>query len=161
MPEIGLQVRIVTEAFDPQAAAAAFCAGHDDAGALVTFCGYCRSANKGEAVAELRLDQYEGFTEKEITRIAQDVAARFSCPDLLVIHRVGVIRPGEAIVMVAALGTHRANAFEAVKVLMDYLKTDAPLWKKETGPSGARWIEPRAEDYARRQQADKPEAGAA
>jgi len=161
VPGTGLQVRIVTEAFDPQTEAAAFCAGRDDAGALVTFCGYCRSANKGEAVAELRLDQYEGFTEKEITRITQDVAARFSCPDLLVIHRVGVIRPGEAIVLVAALGTHRANAFEAVKVLMDYLKTDAPLWKKETGPSGARWIEPRAEDYARRQQVDKPEAGAA
>jgi len=161
MPATGLQVRIVAEAFDPQAEAAAFCAGRDDAGALVTFCGYCRSANKGEAVAELRLDQYEGFTEKEITRITQDVAARFSCPDILVIHRVGVVRPGEAIVLVAALGTHRANAFEAVKALMDYLKTDAPLWKKETGPSGARWIEPRAEDYARRQQADKPEAGAA
>ena len=156
-----MQVRIVIEAFDPQVEAAAFCTGRDDAGALVTFCGYCRSANKGEAVAELRLDQYEGFTEKEITRITQEVAARFSCPDLLVIHRVGVIKPGEAIVLVAALGTHRANAFEAVKVLMDYLKTDAPLWKKETGPSGARWIEPRPEDFARRQQADKPEAGAA
>jgi molybdopterin synthase catalytic subunit len=161
MPATGLQVRIVADAFDPQAEASAFCAGRDDAGALVTFCGYCRSTNKGEAVAELRLDQYEGFTEKEIVRIAQDVAARFSCPDLLVIHRVGAIKPGEAIVLVAALGTHRANAFEAVKVLMDYLKTDAPLWKRETGPSGARWIEPRVEDYARRQQADKPEAGAA
>ena len=77
------------------------------------------------------------------------------------IHRVGVIKPGEAIVLVAALATHRANAFEAVKVLMDYLKTDAPLWKKETRPAGSRWVEPRAEDYARRQQADKPEAGAA
>jgi molybdopterin synthase catalytic subunit len=153
-----LQVRIVTQAFDPQAEAAAFAAGRDDAGALVSFCGICR---KDEAVAELRLDQYEGFTEKEITRITQEIAARFSCPDLLVIHRVGVIRPGEAIVLVAALATHRANAFEAVKVLMDYLKTDAPLWKKETGPAGARWVEPRADDYTRRQQADKPEAGAA
>ena len=156
-----MQVRIVTEAFDPQAEAAAFGIGRDDVGALVTFCGYCRSANKGEEVSELRLDQYEGFTEKEITRITEEVAARFSCPDLLVIHREGVIKPGEAIVLVAALATHRANAFEAVKVLMDYLKTDAPLWKKETGPAGARWVEPRAEDYLRRQQADKPEAGAA
>jgi len=158
MQETGFQVRIVKEAFDPQAEAAAFCAGRDDAGALVSFCGICR---KDEAVAELRLDQYEGFTEKEISRITQEVAARFSCPDLLVIHRVGVIKPGEAIVLVAALATHRANAFEAVKVLMDYLKTDAPLWKKETGSSGSRWVEPRAEDYARRKQADKPEAGAA
>jgi molybdopterin synthase catalytic subunit len=156
-----LQVRIVTQAFDPQGEAAAFSAGRDDAGALVTFCGTCRSDNKGQAVEELRLDQYEGFTEKEITRITQEVAARFSCPDILVIHRVGVIKPGEAIVLVAALSRHRDNAFEAVKVLMDYLKTDAPLWKKESGPTGARWVEPRAEDYLRRQQADKPEAGAA
>ena len=156
-----MQVRIVTELFDPQAEIAAFSAGRDDAGALVTFCGTCRSAAAGEAVEELRLDQYEGFTEKEIARITQEVAARFSCPDLLVIHRVGVIKPGEAIVLVAALATHRSNAFEAVKVLMDYLKTDAPLWKKETGPAGARWVEPRPEDYARRQQAGEPEAGAA
>src|SRR6201989_636187 len=118
MPASDAQVRIVTDAFDPQAEAAAFCGGRDDIGALVSFCGYCRSANKGEAVEALRLDQYEGFTEKEINRIPDEVAARFSCPDLLVIHRVGVIRPGEAIVLVAALDTHRANAFETVKVLM-------------------------------------------
>ncbi len=156
-----MQVRIVTQVFDPQAETAAFSAGRDDAGALVTFCGYCRAANKGEAVEELRLDQYEGFTEKEITRITQEIAVRFSCPDLLVIHRVGAIRPGEAIVLVAALAAHRANAFEAVKVLMDYLKTDAPLWKKETGSLGAHWIEPRPEDYVRREQAGEPKAGAA
>jgi molybdopterin synthase catalytic subunit len=154
-----MQVRIVTAPFDAQAEVAAFSAGRDDAGALVSFIGTCRTENKGEAVETLRLDQYEGFTEKEITRITREIAARFSCPDLLVIHRVGVIKPGEAIVLVAALSAHRADAFEAVKVLMDYLKTDAPLWKKETGPAGARWVEPRPEDYARRQQADK--AGAA
>jgi len=72
-----------------------------------------------------------------------------------VVHRVGAIRPGEAIVLVAALSTHRSDAFEVVRILMDYLKTDAPLWKKETGPQGARWIEPRAEDYARREEAEK------
>jgi molybdopterin synthase catalytic subunit len=94
LPTVGLQVRIVTEAFDPHAEAAAFAAGREDAGALVTFCGTCRAGSKGEAVAELRLDQYEGFTEKEISRITQEIAARFSCPDLLVIHRVGVIKPG-------------------------------------------------------------------
>ena len=153
-----MQIRIVKEAFDPQAEVAAFAAGRDDAGALVSFCGICR---KDEAVEELRLDQYEGFTEKEITGTAEEIAARFRCSDLLVIHRVGVIKPGEAIVLVAALATHRANAFETVKVLMDYLKTDAPLWKKETGPAGARWVEPRPEDYARRRQAEEPEAGAA
>ena len=70
--------------------------------------------------------------------------------DLLVVHRVGTIRPGEAIVLVAAMAAHRAEAFEAVRQLMDYLKTDAPLWKKETGPDGERWIEPTAHDHARR-----------
>jgi molybdopterin synthase catalytic subunit len=72
-----------------------------------------------------------------------------------VVHRVGRIKPGEAIVLVAALSIHRANAFEAVKLLMDYLKTDAPLWKRETGPAGARWIEPRTEDHIRRRLAEK------
>jgi len=150
-----MEVRVTSEAFDPQAEIAAFAAGRDDAGALVSFVGTCRAATGGVAVDELRIDHYPGFTEKEIARLAEETSRRFDCPDLLVVHRVGVIRPGEAIVLVAALSTHRSDAFEAVRILMDYLKTDAPLWKKETGPGGARWIEPRAEDYARRMEAEK------
>jgi molybdopterin synthase catalytic subunit len=150
-----MQVRIVQGAFDPQAEVAAFAAGRDDAGALVSFVGTCRASTDGVAVAELRIDHYPGFSEKEISRLAQNVSRRFDCPDLLVVHRVGAIAPGEAIVLVAALSAHRSNAFEAVRVLMDILKTDAPLWKKETGPQGARWVEPRAEDHARRAQAEK------
>jgi molybdopterin synthase catalytic subunit len=145
-----MQIRVVAEAFDPQAELAAFTAGRHDAGALVSFVGTCRAKTRDVAVEELRIDQYPGFTEKEIARLAAEIAARFDCPDLLVVHRVGVIRPEEAIVLVAALSTHRANAFKAVETLMDTLKTDAPLWKKESGPDGARWIEPRAEDHARR-----------
>jgi molybdopterin synthase catalytic subunit len=148
-------VRITDQAFDPQAEVAAFTAARDDAGALVSFVGTCRAATGGVAVNELRIDHYPGFTEKEIARLAQETAERFDCADLLVVHRVGAIRPGEAIVLVAALSTHRSDAFEVVRILMDYLKTDAPLWKKETGPQGARWIEPRAEDYARREEAEK------
>jgi molybdopterin synthase catalytic subunit len=150
-----MQVRIVQQSFDPQAEVSAFAAGRDDAGALVSFVGICRSATDGADVRELRIDHYPGFSEKEIARLAGEVSARFGCPDLLVVHRVGAILPGEAIVLVAALSTHRANAFEAVRVLMDYLKTDAPLWKKESGAQGGRWIEPRAEDHARRAQAEK------
>jgi molybdopterin synthase catalytic subunit len=150
-----MQVRVTPEAFDPQREVAAFTAGRDDIGAQVSFVGYCRAANDGVAVQELRIDHYPGFTEREISRLAKDVSRRFECPDLLVVHRVGTIHPGEAIVLVAALSTHRNNGFEAVRVLMDYLKTDAPLWKKETGPAGARWIEPRPEDRARRMQAEK------
>jgi len=155
-----MDIRITPQAFDPQAEIAAFTAGRDDAGALVSFVGTCRAANGGVAVEELRIDHYPGFTEKEIARLAQETSHRFDCPDLLVVHRVGAIRPGEAIVLVAALSMHRSNAFEMVRVLMDYLKTDAPLWKKETGPNGVRWIEPRAEDYARRLEVEKgPKAG--
>ena len=150
-----MRVRVTPEAFDPQREIAAFTAGRDDGGALVSFVGYCRASTDGAAVQELRIDHYPGFTEKEIARLTEEVSRGFACPDLLVVHRVGVIHPGEAIVLVAALSIHRANGFEAVRVLMDYLKTDAPLWKKESGPDGARWIEPRPEDHARRMQAEK------
>lgn len=150
-----MRVWVTAEAFDPQAEVAAFAAGRDDAGALVSFVGTCRAKTGDVAVEELRIDHYPGFTEKEIGRLAQETAQRFACPDLLVVHRVGSIRPGEAIVLVAALSIHRADAFKAVETLMDYLKTDAPLWKKESGPQGARWIEPRAEDHARRANAEE------
>jgi molybdopterin synthase catalytic subunit len=153
--EAELDIRIVQQAFDPQAEVTAFTSGREDAGALVSFVGTCRAATGDLAVNELRIDHYPGFSEKEIARLAEETSRRFDCPDLLVVHRVGAIRPGEAIVLVAAMSTHRSDAFEVVRILMDYLKTDAPLWKKETGPQGARWIEPRAEDYARRMEAEK------
>lgn len=149
-----MDIRIVASAFDPQAEEAAFAAGRPDMGALVSFTGLCRAHSDGRAVAALFLDHYPGFTEREITRIASGIAARCDCPDILVIHRVGRIMPGEAIVLVAALSGHRANAFEAVRLLMDHLKTDAPLWKKETGPDGECWVEPRADDRLRREQAE-------
>jgi molybdopterin synthase catalytic subunit len=148
-------VRVVQEVFDVQAETASFVSGRDDAGALASFVGYCRATTDGTVVSELRIDHYPGFTEREITRLTEEIQQRFGCLDVLVIHRVGQIRPGEAIVLVAALATHRGSAFEAVQVLMDYLKTDAPLWKKESGPAGVRWIEPRAEDHVRRWQAGK------
>ena len=149
-----MQIRLTDRPFDPQREEVAFAAGHPEMGALVSFVGLCRDNNEGAAVRQLHIDHYAGFSEKEITRLAQDVAARFDCPDLLVVHRVGDIRPGEAIVLVAALSRHRTNAFDAVRVLMDYLKTDAPLWKKETRMDGTRWIEPRTEDRARRAEAE-------
>jgi molybdopterin synthase catalytic subunit len=150
-----MQISIVSEAFDPQAQIAVFAAGRADASALVSFVGLGRAATDGTHVQQLRIDQYPGFTEKEIARLAGEVSVRCDCPDLLVVHRVGIIAPGEAIVLVAALATHRGNAFEAVRILMDYLKTDAPLWKQEAGQEGARWIEPRVEDRERRTALEK------
>lgn len=146
-----MDIRLAPNTFDPKAEETLFAAGRSDAGAMVSFVGICRDHNDGHPVAELFLDHYPGFTDREICRIAAQIAKRFDCPDLMVIHRVGTVRPGEAIVLVAALSEHRAKAFEVVRLMMDYLKTDAPLWKKELGPDGAmRWIEPRASDTARR-----------
>lgn len=150
-----MQVRVTDSAFDPHAEAASFAKERTDAGALVSFVGYCRNATAGRAVSELYLDHYPGFTEPEITRIAKEVGARFDLVDLLVIHRVGAVCPGDAIVLVATLAAHRAEAYAAASALMDYLKTDAPLWKKETGPDGTRWIEPTAKDRARRAALEK------
>lgn len=145
-----MPVLIVPEAFDPQEQIAAFVGGRTDVGALVNFVGLCRAATDDTDVQELRIDHYPNFTQKEIARLVRVVGERCDCPDLLVVHRVGVVSPGEAIVLAAGLSIHRTNAFQAVCMLMDYLKTDAPLWKQEIGSQGPRWIEPRATDRARR-----------
>lgn len=150
-----MDIRIAEAAFDPQQECAQFLSGRQDAGALVSFVGICRSETDGREVSALTLQQYEGYTLPEISRLAEEISLRFSCPDILVIHRVGTIGPGEAIVLVAALSEHRENAFDAVRLLMDYLKTDAPLWKKETGPQTSRWVEPRIRDRERRALADE------
>src|ERR1700679_4234913 len=148
-----MRVRITQNAFDPGTEISAFHAGHHGAGALASFVGYCRDMTKGHAVSELAIEQYPGFTEREITRLAGEVSQKLGTLDLMVVPRVGAIRPGEAIVLVAALAAHRNAAFDAVRLLMDYLKTDAPLWKKESGPAGTRWIEPTDHDHARRVEA--------
>jgi molybdopterin synthase catalytic subunit len=148
-----LQIRVTAEAFDPSAEIGGFIRGRRDAGALASFVGYCRDQSHGRKVAELYIEHYPGFSEKEITRLARETARRQATLDLMVVHRVGRIQPGEPIVLVAALHAHREQAFEAVRLLMDYLKTDAPLWKKEAGPDGARWIEPTEHDQARRARA--------
>ena len=140
-------IRVQTEAFDPAALLARFSAGRSDCGAVVSFTGLARAATDGEAVSALELDAYPGFTEAAITAMADEARARFAVKDLMIVHRYGPIAPGEAIVFVAGAAEHRRSAFEAVDFLMDKLKTQAPFWKKETGPDGARWIEPRAPDY--------------
>jgi molybdopterin synthase catalytic subunit len=145
---------MASDPFDPQAEQAAFVAGRTDVGALVGFIGYCRDRTLGKRVNELFLDHYSPFTQNEIARILQTVSARYELIDALVVHRVGKVRPGDPIVLVAVLSSHRSQAFEAARILMDYLKTDAPLWKKEIGPDGQRWIEPSADDYARRAAAE-------
>ena len=148
-----IQIVVTPGPFAPAHELACFAAARNDqCGALASFVGYCRGQAHGDAVTTLELQHYPGFTEAEIDRLAQQVAAKHTLAALFVMHRVGVIRAGEAIVLVAAQSAHRAAAFAAVEEMMDYLKTDAPLWKRETGADGARWIEPTIEDYARRQE---------
>lgn len=144
-----MHIRLAPEPIDADTELAAFAeARGDETGAIASFVGYCRA--EAGRVETLELTHYPGFTEKEIARMAQDIARRCAVSDLLVVHRVGAIATGEAIVVVAAASRHRADAFKAVEALMDCLKTDAPLWKREIGPGGARWIEPTADDLARR-----------
>ena len=138
-------IELVRTPFDPGALLTAFSANRTETGAIATFSGLAR-AEAGET-AILELEAYPGFTEREIGRIAQEARGRFSLQDLRIVHRIGPITPGETIVFVATAAPHRRAAFEACDFLMDYLKSRAPFWKKETGPSGARWIEPRAQDH--------------
>ena len=140
-------VRVQTEAFDAGLLLTDFSAGRTRSGGVVSFTGLAREATDGAAVATLELDAYPGFTEPAIAAMEAEARARFDVQDLLIVHRYGPIAPGEAIVFVAAAAEHRRAAFEAADFLMDYLKTKAPFWKKETGPGGERWIEPRPSDY--------------
>jgi molybdopterin synthase catalytic subunit len=139
-------IRLTFEHFDPGALLTEFCRGRSEVGAVATFTGIAR-AEDGATVA-LELEAYPGFTEAEIGKIAGQAKARFRLDDFAILHRVGKIAPGEPVVFVATAARHRRAAFEACDFLMDYLKSKAPFWKKEHGPDGARWVEPRAEDHA-------------
>lgn len=140
-------IALTDQPFDPGALLTEFCRGRTETGAVATFTGLAR-AEQG-ATTTLELEAYPGFTEAEIGRIADGARERFSLDDFSIVHRVGQIAPGEAIVFVATAAGHRRAAFEACDFLMDYLKSRAPFWKKETGPDGAaRWIEPKAQDHA-------------
>lgn len=139
-----MKVFLQAEPFDPGALLAVFTTGRTEVGAVVSFTGLAR-ADAGDQT-RLELEAYPGFTEKEIARIAAEATARFSLLDLLVVHRTGEMKPGDAIVFVAAAARHRREAFEAADFMMDYLKSRAPFWKKETGEDGSRWIEPSARD---------------
>jgi len=142
-------IRLSEDPFDPGALLTAFAQGRSETGAVATFTGIAR-AERG-ATAILELEAYPGFTESEIGKIADQARERFALHDLLILHRVGKIGPGEPIVFVATAAGHRRAAFEACDFLMDYLKSKAPFWKKEHGPDGARWIEPTAQDHADRE----------
>jgi molybdopterin synthase catalytic subunit len=138
-------IRLTFDPFDPGALLSGFCRGRSEVGAVATFTGLARA--EAGATTILELEAYPGFTEAEIGKVADRSRARFGLDDVLILHRVGQIAPGEPVVFVATAARHRRAAFEACDFLMDYLKSKAPFWKKEHGPDGARWVEPRAEDH--------------
>ena len=141
-------IRIQEADFDVAREIAALTKGRTDVGAVVSFSGVCRGDENGEPITALTLEHYPGMAEAEIGRHAGEAAARWPLTGLTVIHRVGRIAPGENIVLVVAASQHRQAAFHAAEFLMDYLKANAPFWKREEGRKGANWIEARDHDDA-------------
>jgi molybdopterin synthase catalytic subunit len=139
-----MTVELAHQTFDPHTALAAFEQRQgDNVGAVSSFIGRMRSDG---GLQSMTLEHYPGMTEKEIGRIVREARARWSLADALVIHRTGMVRPGEAIVLVAAAAPHRGEALAAVEFMIDYLKTKAPFWKKEERPGGGAWVEARTAD---------------
>jgi molybdopterin synthase catalytic subunit len=121
-------------------------AGDARIGAVVSFVGTVRDMNDGDQVAELELEHYPGMTERALDDIVEQARARWPLYGALVIHRIGPMQPLDQIVLVAASAAHRGEAFAACEFIMDYLKTEAPFWKKEQTPAGARWVDARVTD---------------
>jgi molybdopterin synthase catalytic subunit len=141
-------LRIQVGPFDVADEIAALSNGEDDAGAVTSFLGLCRS--EGGRLAALELEHYSGMAEEEIGRVIADALARWPLLGVTVIHRHGVMKPGDQIVLVVTSSSHRAASFESANFLMDYLKTRAPFWKKEHRADGTvgDWVEAKAEDDA-------------
>jgi len=139
-------VRVQAGDFDLGHEVARLRAGDARIGAVVSFVGTVRDLNDGAQVAAMELEHYPGMTEKSLEDIAAQARARWPLYGTLVIHRVGPLLPLDQIVLVACSAAHRGDAFAACEFIMDYLKTDAPFWKKEQTPDGARWVDARVTD---------------
>jgi molybdopterin synthase catalytic subunit len=145
-----MPVRVQTTEFDLSEEVRRLRTGRPEVGAVVTFVGTVRDINDGASIAEMELEHYPGMTEKALEDIVARAKARWQLIDALVVHRVGPMRPEEQIVLVVTLSAHRGEAFAACEFIMDYLKTEAPFWKKEQTPEGARWVDARVSDDAAR-----------
>jgi molybdopterin synthase catalytic subunit len=156
-----MPVRIQTRDFDAGAEIAALRRGNPKIGAVASFIGVCRDVNDGGPVTKMTLEHYPGMTEKALEKIAAEAKSRWKVTDVLVVHRVGDLKPTDQIVLVVVAGAHRGEAFAACEFIMDYLKTQAPFWKKEQTPEGARWVEARGSDDAAAQRWEPPKSSAA
>jgi molybdopterin synthase catalytic subunit len=141
-------VRVQQQDFDTAAEIAGLSHGRTDIGAVVSFSGLCRGNDHATPIAALTLEHHPGMAEAEIMRHAEEAMARWPLQGLTVIHRHGRIRPGENIVLVVTASSHRQAAFEAAEFLMDYLKTNAPFWKREETEDGGSWVEAKSHDDA-------------
>ena len=145
---IAARVRVQTEDFDLGTEIAELRAGNPAIGAVCSFIGTVRDRNDGSVIAAMELEHYPGMTEKAIEAMIDAAHQRFDILGARVVHRVGLLQPMDQIMMVAVISAHRGHSFEACEFLMDYLKTQAPFWKKEQTPEGARWVDARVADDA-------------
>jgi molybdopterin synthase catalytic subunit len=143
-----MTVRVQTGDFDLGREVTDLRNNNSKTGAVVTFVGVVRDFNDGSGVAEMELEHYPGMTEKALEDIVAQAKTRWEIFDALIIHRVGPLKPLDQIVLVAVTSAHRGEAFFACEFIIDYLKTQAPFWKKEQTPDGARWVDARATDDA-------------
>lgn len=141
-----MPIRIQTQDFDLSTEVAQLRANDPRVGAVASFVGTVRDMNDGTGVAEMELEHYPGMTEKALEQIVEQAKARWNIFDALVVHRVGPLKPLDQIVLVAVTSAHRGESFAACEFIMDYLKTQAPFWKKELTPQGARWVDARTSD---------------
>lgn len=141
-----MPVRVQTQDFDISAEIAALRAGQAGVGAVASFIGTVRDSNDGSGVTTMSLEHYPGMTERALSDICDQARARWRLLDTLVIHRVGELAPMDQIVLVVVTSAHRGDAFAACDFIMDLLKTQAPFWKKEQTPNGARWVDARDSD---------------
>jgi molybdopterin synthase catalytic subunit len=143
-----IEIRVQSEPFDLAVEQECLWKGRPRVGALVSFLGLMRDVNEGEAVASMTLEHYPGMTEKALMAIAEEAARRWPLDRVRILHRIGALVPQDPIVLVAVTSAHRGDAFRACEFLIDYLKTRAPFWKKETTASGERWVDARETDGA-------------
>ena len=142
------RVAIQTEDFDLSTEVARLREANKGVGAVCSFIGTVRDRNDGQSVSTMELEHYPGMTEKSIEAMIDEAHRRFDIFGARVIHRVGLLQPLDQIVLVAVSSAHRGQSFQACEFLMDYLKTQAPFWKKEQTPEGARWVDARVSDDA-------------
>ena len=141
-----MSVQVQQAVFQPGQQLEALHAANVGVGAVVGFVGYVRDFNDGRDVAGMFLEHYPGMTEKALAKIVELARTRWPLLNVHVLHRIGALEPGEPIVFVGVASAHRQAAFQACDFIMDYLKTQAPFWKRETTPDGPRWVEGRQSD---------------